>query len=58
MRAVIEFQIEGDFEIEIPRDSSESEIEKQALYELKKMAGCLSADITSVRVAAIGGDKP
>lgn len=56
-RAVIEFQIEGGFELEVPKRYSEEKIEKRARAELQKMAGSLSTDITFVRVASIEDDN-
>lgn len=52
-RAVVEFQIEGSIEIEIPEGSSESSIDKIARAEVRKLAGPLSVDITEVRVTEI-----
>lgn len=56
-RAVVEWQIEGSLEIEVPVGSTESQIDKLARKAVQKEVGPLSNDITRCDVVAIERDE-
>lgn len=56
-RAIVEFQIEGSLEFEVPAGSTEKQIEKLAREAVQKEAGPLSVDITGWNVTAVEDDN-
>ena len=55
-RAVVQWQIEGSLEIEVPVGSTESQINKLARAAVQEEAGPLSSDITRCDVVDIEPD--
>ncbi|SOC26147.1 hypothetical protein [Thalassospira xiamenensis] len=55
-RAVVEWQIEGSLEIEVPVGSTEVQISKLARKAVEKEVGPLSNDITRWDVVEVKGD--
>ena len=55
-RAVVEWQIEGSLEIEVPVGSTDAQIAKLARKAVRKEAGPLSSDITRCDVVAVEND--